>query len=52
VEDIHFFRALPTVGGKLFATDNLAEQMKGKVWLRSQARSLVDEIPSPTTTSA
>ena len=31
---------------KLFSVDDLAEQMKGKVWLSARAEALVDEIPS------
>ncbi len=31
---------------KLFTDADLAEQMKGKVWLSNRARALVDEIPS------
>jgi tRNA-splicing ligase RtcB len=31
---------------KLFTTDDLAEQMSGKVWLEGRADKLVDEIPS------
>src|SRR5689334_13709662 len=35
-----------TKAKKLFNTADLAEQMKGKVWLASRAGALVDEIPS------
>ena len=35
-----------TKAKKLFTTADLAEQMKGKVWLASRADALVDEIPS------
>jgi len=35
-----------TQAKKLFTTADLAEQMKGKVWLSKRAESLVDEIPS------
>jgi RNA-splicing ligase RtcB len=35
-----------TKAKKLFTTDDLAAQMKGKVWLSDRAGSLVDEIPS------
>ena len=35
-----------TQAKKLFTRADLAEQMKGKVWLSRRAESLVDEIPS------
>ena len=35
-----------TKAKKLFSTDDLAEQMRGKVWLADRADKLVDEIPS------
>ena len=35
-----------TKAKKLFSTDDLAEQMSGKVWLADRASKLVDEIPS------
>ncbi len=35
-----------TQAKKLFTKADLAEQMKGKVWLAGRAESLVDEIPS------
>jgi tRNA-splicing ligase RtcB len=35
-----------TQAKKLFTTDDLAEQMQGKVWLEDRAASLVDEIPA------
>jgi tRNA-splicing ligase RtcB len=35
-----------TKAKKLFSTADLAEQMKGKVWLAGRADALVDEIPS------
>ena len=35
-----------TQAKKLFTSADLAEQMKGKVWLSDRAASLVDEIPS------
>jgi tRNA-splicing ligase RtcB len=35
-----------TKAKKLFSTDDLAEQMSGKVWLADRADRLVDEIPS------
>lgn len=35
-----------TKAKKLFSAADLAEQMKGKVWLAARAESLVDEIPS------
>ena len=35
-----------TQAKKLFSRSDLAEQMKGKVWLSKRAESLVDEIPS------
>ena len=35
-----------TKAKKLFTTDDLAEQMKGKVWLSKRAGALVDEIPA------
>jgi tRNA-splicing ligase RtcB len=35
-----------TKAKKLFNSDDLAEQMKGKVWLASRANALIDEIPS------
>ena len=35
-----------TQAKKLFTKTDLAEQMKGKVWLAGRAESLVDEIPS------
>ncbi len=35
-----------TQAKKLFTKADLAEQMKGKVWLSKRAESLVDEIPS------
>jgi RNA-splicing ligase RtcB len=35
-----------TQAKKLFTTDDLAAQMEGKVWLRSKASKLLDEIPS------
>jgi tRNA-splicing ligase RtcB (3'-phosphate/5'-hydroxy nucleic acid ligase) len=35
-----------TKAKKLFSTADLAEQMKGKVWLSKRASALVDEIPS------
>ena len=35
-----------TKAKKLFTTADLAEQMKGKVWLADRAASLVDEIPT------
>ena len=40
-----------TQAKKLFTTADLAEQMKGKVWLADRAGALVDEIPRPTRTS-
>ena len=38
--------AQPHQAKKLFTTADLAEQMKGKVWLDKRADELVDEIPS------
>ncbi len=35
-----------TKAKKLFTTEDLAEQMQGKVWLADRAGALVDEIPS------
>jgi RNA-splicing ligase RtcB len=35
-----------TQAKKLFTSHDLAEQMKGKVWLATKASALVDEIPS------
>src|SRR3954449_7937880 len=35
-----------TKAKQLFTTADLAEQMKGKVWLSSRANKLVDEIPA------
>ena len=35
-----------TKAKKLYTTADLAEQMKGKVWLSDRAASLVDEIPA------
>lgn len=35
-----------TAAKRLFSESDLAEQMRGKVWLSDRARSLVDEIPS------
>jgi tRNA-splicing ligase RtcB len=35
-----------TKAKKLFTTADLAEQMRGKVWLATRADALVDEIPS------
>jgi tRNA-splicing ligase RtcB len=35
-----------TKAKKLFTTADLAEQMKGKVWLADRAAALVDEIPT------
>ncbi|HEX7165389.1 MAG TPA: RtcB family protein [Acidimicrobiales bacterium] len=35
-----------TQAKKLFTSADLAEQMKGKVWLATRAESLVDEIPA------
>jgi tRNA-splicing ligase RtcB len=35
-----------TQAKKLFTTADLAEQMRGKVWLDERAHALVDEIPS------
>jgi tRNA-splicing ligase RtcB (3'-phosphate/5'-hydroxy nucleic acid ligase) len=35
-----------TKAKKLFTTADLAEQMRGKVWLDTRAAALVDEIPS------
>jgi tRNA-splicing ligase RtcB len=35
-----------TQAKKLFSTDDLAEQMQGKVWLSKRAGALLDEIPS------
>ncbi len=35
-----------TQAKKLFTTADLAEQMRGKVWLHTRAGALVDEIPS------
>ena len=35
-----------TQAKKLFTTADLAEQMRGKVWLDKRAHALVDEIPS------
>ena len=35
-----------TQAKKLFTTADLAEQMKGKVWLSKRAAALVDEIPT------
>src|SRR4029077_18014113 len=35
-----------TAAKKLYTTADLAEQMKGKVWLADRAAALVDEIPS------
>src|SRR5207245_8165048 len=32
---------------KLYTTADLAEQMRGKVWLSKRAHKLVDEIPAP-----
>ncbi|TMK59281.1 MAG: RtcB family protein, partial [Actinobacteria bacterium] len=31
---------------KLFTTADLAEQMAGKVWLKTRAHALLDEIPA------
>jgi RNA-splicing ligase RtcB len=35
-----------TKAKKLYTTADLAEQMKGKVWLSKRAKALVDEIPA------
>jgi tRNA-splicing ligase RtcB len=35
-----------TQAKKLFTADDLAAQMRGKVWLAARARALVDEIPA------
>ena len=35
-----------TKAKKLFSAADLAEQMKGKVWLARRAHALVDEIPA------
>jgi tRNA-splicing ligase RtcB len=35
-----------TQAKKLFTTDDLADQMRGKVWLAGRAAALVDEIPA------
>ncbi len=35
-----------TQAKKLFSTEDLAEQMRGKVWLSHRAAALVDEIPA------
>jgi tRNA-splicing ligase RtcB len=35
-----------TAAKKLFTTDDLTDQMKGKVWLAGRADALLDEIPS------
>src|SRR5918912_1444167 len=39
-------RHLRTKAKKLYTTADLAEQMKGKVWLSKRADALVDEIPA------
>ena len=35
-----------TEARKLYTADDLAEQMKGKTWLKRRAAALVDEIPT------